>query len=452
MPRILVVAGVASGVGKTTLALGLLAAYRRRGLVVQGFKVGPDFIDPGFHELVTGRPSYTLDGWLCSREEVRATVARAASGADLLVVEGMMGCFDGVDGTREDGATAQIAKWLDAPVVLVLDVGAQSRSAAAVVLGFERFDPALRVAGVVANGVASESHARWVMEAIGAACRAVPLGTLRRDPTVALPERHLGLVTAVEGPLGAEGQRRLADLVEGGVDLDRVLEVAAPWAVAPLPPPPARPARARIGVAHDAAFQFYYPANLHALRAAGAELVYWSPIADAALPDVDGLYLGGGYPELHAAALAGNRVVLDGVRKAVAAGTPVHAECGGLMYLADSLTDLDGVVHPMAGVLPARVTMQPRRLSLGYAEVEVTADAPLGPRGTRARGHEFHWSTLDPVPARVPRVYSLTSPDGRARAEGYLIDRALMSYVHLHFGSNPTVAPNLVDACVAARR
>jgi cobyrinic acid a,c-diamide synthase len=460
--RLLVIAGTASGVGKTTVTLGLLEAFRRRGLIVQAFKVGPDFIDPGLHAVCTGRPSYTLDGWMCGRQAVIETVATRAAGADVAVVEGMMGCFDGVDGKSEDGATAQIAKWLGAPVALVVDATAMSRSAGALVLGFERFDPDLNLAAVIFNQVGGELHARWLREAVEGACRAVPVGFLRRQETLALPERHLGLVTAAEGVLDPGRCDALASAVERSVDVDRLLALAAPRCVASdtlaahgvsLGPAGAPPTRcARIGVARDRAFQFYYPDTLDRLRAAGAELVFWSPLDDSAVPMVDGLYFGGGYPEIYARELAAN----DGVRTAIARlagdGFPIYAECGGLMYLAESLEDLDGVRHPMVGVLPAAVTMRPRRLSLGYAEVELTAETLLGFPGGAARGHEFHYSTLAPVPDSVPRVYRLRRRgEVGSRAEGYYVGRTLMSYVHLHFASSPAMAERFVQACLGTR-
>jgi len=469
--RVLVVAGAASDVGKTTVTLGLLEAWRRRGLVVQAFKVGPDFIDPGFHHLVTGRPSYNLDAWMCDREWVLATVAGQTGGADLAVIEGMMGLFDGLDATSETGSTAQVAKWLGAPVVLVIDAASQARSVAALVQGFERFDPDLRVAAVIANHVGGEAHAAIVRDAIRASCRAELVGALPRDDALALPERHLGLVTAAEGALTEEKRRRLADTIEASVDLDRLLALSSPlpsagsagaiesWGEArrgPSGPPPMRmggvaPLRVKIGVAHDAAFQFYYPDNLALLRAAGAELVFWSPLTDPTVPDVDGLYFGGGYPELHARGLSENLSVLKRVAEFAAAGRPVYAECGGLMYLARTLEDMDGVPHRMVGVLAADVHLVPRRLSLGYTEVRFTEATPLGAAGTVARGHEFHFSTLDPVPDTVPRVYRLKRRDGERR-EGYLVARALLSYVHLHFGSNPALARGFVETCAHQAR
>lgn len=468
MARVLVIAGTASGVGKTSVTVGLLAACRRRGLRTQAFKVGPDFIDPGFHALATGRPSYTLDGWMCGREAVLACVARHAADADLVVVEGMMGCFDGLDGATEAGSTAEVAKWLGAPVVLVVDAGALARSAGAVVLGFARYDPALRLAGVVWNRVGGRAHARALAEALGPAVRVEVLGALGHDPALALPERHLGLVTAAEGPLTAEGLARLADAVERGVAVDRLLALAAEldprhagdaeaeeagsarsrsgWGSEATGPAPAR--RVRIGVARDLAFQFYYAENLERLGAAGAELVSWSPLADVELPAVDGLYLGGGYPELHAARLAANAPLRAAVRRFAAAGRPVYAECGGLMYLGETLTDAAGVAHPMAGVLPLSVSLCPPRPQLGYTEVVFTADTPLGAAGTVARGHEFHHSTLGPVPASLPRAWQARQG---APVEGFLVGATLASYAHLHFASNPALAPAFVAACAGAR-
>jgi cobyrinic acid a,c-diamide synthase len=457
----LVVAGVASGVGKTTFTLGLLETLRRRGLSVQPFKVGPDFIDPGFHALVAGRPSHNLDGWMCSREYVRATVARHAAGADLALIEGVMGCFDGRGATSDEGSTAEVAKWLGAPAVLVVDAKAMARSAGAIVLGFERFDPDLDLAGVVFNRVASETHWKWLREAVSARCRAVPLGYLPRWDSLTLPERHLGLVTAAEQGLPPALLDERSQAIEATVDVDRLLALARSQ-VAPAPvgfagmaertePDASEPPR--IGVARDLAFQFYYPANLDLLRAAGAELVFWSPLDDRELPSVDALYLGGGYPEVYAARLAANAPMREAVRAFAAAGHPVYAECGGLLYLAEALEDERGVLQPMVGVLPTVGRLGAKRLTLGYAEVELTASTLLGPAGTVARGHEFHASRIDPVPERVPRAYTVRmSRGGPPRAEGYLLGETLMSYVHLHFGSNPRVADHLVRHVRARRR
>ena len=448
---IVVIAGVSSGVGKTTVTLGLLEALRGRGLAVQAFKVGPDFIDAAYHALATGRPSYNLDGWMCGPEQVLATVREHAVGADLVLIEGVMGCFDGCNGLSEDGSTAQIAKWLAAPVILVLDAGALARSAAAVVLGFERFDPHLMVAGVVFNRAGGPPHRQWLTDAVASACKARSLGALPYDQGVALPERHLGLVTAVEGGYSSALRQRLARLAEAHVDLDALVGLA--WskvARSTTPFAPSNAPSATIAVARDPAFQFYYPDNLEALERAGARLVFWSPIADGKLPEVDGLYIGGGYPELYGRELAGNAPMQAAVRAFARSGRPVYAECGGLMYLAESLTDLDGRRWPMVGVLPAPVVMERGRLVIGYREVMLTGAGPLGPAGTTARGHEFHCSRLGDVPTSVTRLYAVTDgPGGVHRPEGFLVSGTLMSYVHLHFGSYPALAANLV---AAARR
>lgn len=446
---LLVIAGVSSGVGKTTVTLGLIEALRGRGLAVQAFKVGPDFIDAAYHALATGRPSYNLDGWMCGREQVVTTVRDRAADADLAVVEGVMGCFDGRDGSSEDGSTAQIAKWLGAPVILIVDAGALVRSAAAVVLGFERFDPELTVAGVIFNRAGAATHRRWLGQAVAAATTARPLGALPSDPGVALPERHLGLVTAAEGGYSATLRQRLAHLIEEHLDVDELIGMARSRIRRPATrPAPSRTPSAIIAVARDRAFQFYYPDNLEALERAGARLVFWSPLADRALPPADGLYIGGGYPELHGRELAENSSMREAVREFAGSGRPVLAECGGLMYLAESLTDIDGRCWPMAHVLPAPVVMERDRLVIGYRQVALGAAGPLGPSGTSARGHEFHCSRLGELSASVARLYAVTDGSGGPpRSEGFVVGGASMSYIHLHFGSNPALADNLVAAC-----
>ena len=455
-PRVpvMVVAGVSSGVGKTTITLGILEALGRRGLTVQAFKVGPDFIDPGFHALATGRPSRNLDGWMCGREHVVDAVARHAADADLAVVEGVMGCFDGCEGASEVGSTAEVAKWLGAPVVLVVDAGAMARSAGALVLGFERFDPDLDLAGVIWNRVGGPLHRRWLTEALTGLCRARALGAVPARPGLALPERHLGLVTAAEGGYTRALREGLAALVEEHVDLDAVVSLAS----SRIPrsgraPDPSPVHQVRIGIARDRAFQFYYADNLEALTAAGAELCVFSPVEDEDLPEVDGLYIGGGYPELHAKALSANVAMRRAVAEFAASGRPVYAECGGLMYLAESLDDVDGAAWPMVGVLPSRVRMRRGHPVLGYREVRTMAAGPLGPAGSTARGHEFHCSTLESPPASVERIYEVRSHGGdEPRPEGFVVGGALMSYVHLHWGSNPALAAGFVDACWRARR
>ncbi|MBI4839992.1 MAG: cobyrinate a,c-diamide synthase, partial [candidate division NC10 bacterium] len=363
----LLVGGVASGVGKTTVTLGLMAALRRRGLRVQGFKVGPDFIDAGLHAAVTDRPSHNLDGWLLPRAEIEEIFARHTADADVALVEGVMGLFDGLEGGSDRGSSAEIARWLHLPVLLVVDASAAIRSAAATLLGFETFDSSLRMAGVVFNRAGGPRHAGWLREASALTCRTPILGALPWETDVRIPERHLGLVTAETGLLTPERVGKLADLVEAHVDVDQLLEASRLAAVpSPSPPHPASPGRrCRIGVARDAAFCFYYAENLTRLEAAGASLVPFSPLQDPRLPEgLDGLYLGGGYPEVHAAELAANVSVRDDIRAHATAGCPVYAECGGFMYLAEAIQDPEGRWHPMVGWIPVRAIFPAASLTL----------------------------------------------------------------------------------------
>lgn len=439
MPRI-VVAGTHSGVGKTTVATGIMAALRRRHLRVQGFKVGPDFIDPTFHHAATGRISHNLDGWMLSRDVNLEIFQRAADDADVAVIEGVMGLFDGKNGGSLAGTTAEMATWLDAAVLLVIDASAMAGSGAAIVHGFDTFTPELRLSAIVSNRIASPKHYEYLTAAFAARCRPEAIGYLPREAALALPERHLGLHLAHEA-LTEDRLRVLAECVEAHLDLDRLLQLSTrPKGTSPAQPY-VSPNRARIGVARDAAFCFYYQDNLDLLRQFGAELVEFSPTVDSALPpDLDGLYLGGGYPELSAEALSANTPMRDAIAHFVAADRPVYAECGGFMYLTEAIVDADGRTWPMAGIFPTRARMQKRCTKLGYIEVESNSGAGWLTPGIRARGHEFRYSTIDPMPESIERIYQ--SP-----AEGYRVRSTLGSYVHLHFLSCPHFAEAFVDRC-----
>lgn len=452
--RGLVIAGTQSGVGKTTITLGLIAALRRRGLTVQPFKVGPDFIDPGHHTRAAGRVSRNLDGWMLTREANLALFRRHAGQTQVAVVEGVMGLFDGYDGASEAGSTAQMAKWLGLPVLLVVDARSMARSVAALVHGFASYDPDLTLAGVVCNRIAGPTHLHYLEQALGQLGGVPGFGGLPRDRDLAIPERHLGLTTADEFPLEDRQLQRLADLMETHLDLDRLLEalplMSCPQETAPeVGSPPVR-----LGVARDPAFCFYYPENLELLARFGAELAPFSPLADRQLPEnLHGIYLGGGYPELFAAQLAANRELQRALQAAARAGLPIYAECGGLMYLSQELQDLAGNRHPMAGVLPLKMRMLSRLRALGYREITLTGPGLLGPAGTRARGHEFHYSEIVAVPPDLPRLYRITARGGTEEPqEGYGVKNVLASYVHLHFGSNPEVARNLVESCLAYKQ
>lgn len=445
-----VIAGTHSGSGKTTVALAVLAALARRGKTVQAFKVGPDFIDPGHHARATGRPGRNLDTWMLGPAALARTYRAATAGADLAVIEGVMGLFDGRGGLDESGSTADLARLWDVPVVLVVDAKGLARSAAAVVLGFVAFDPSVRVAGVVANRVGSHRHyAEYLAPALRARLPEVaPLGYLGRDDRLAIPTRHLGLLTPEEFSPGRPFLDALADAAEATLDLGRLIALARPPALAASEPepvpvlPPAR--RVRVALARDPAFCFYYEDNLDLLRAAGAEVVPFSPLDDPGLPAGAGLvYLGGGYPEVFAARLAANGSMRESIRRYHAAGGPILAECGGMMACAEVLRDADGDAHRLWGLIPARVTMRDRFAALGYVTVRTNRPTRLGPVGTEVRGHEFHYSTLEPL-GPLTHATALQRPDRPDTPDGIQVGGLLAGYAHLHFGSNPGVARSLL--------
>ncbi|MFT3855285.1 MAG: cobyrinate a,c-diamide synthase [Ilumatobacteraceae bacterium] len=441
-PR-LVIAGTHSGVGKTTVATGLLAALRRAGHRVAGAKVGPDFIDPGYHALATGGRPRNLDAWICGAEAIGPLAARAAADADLLVIEGVMGLFDGAaDGVP--ASTADVARLLDAPVLLVVDASAMAGSVAAVVHGFATLDPAVRVAGVILNRVASDGHATMLREALAPV--GVPVvGELHRDDRLVWRDRHLGLVPVAEEPGEvAANLERLGDAVAAGCDLDAMVRIArttAPIGADEVPlPEPGRPVR--IAVAAGRAFTFLYADTIDALVAGGAEVVPFDPLVDERLPEaIDGLIVGGGFPEVHAAGLADNAPLLADAREQIAGGLVTLAECGGLLWLARSL---DG--RAMAGVLPVDAAMTDR-LTLGYRQARTTVDSPLGPAGTVLRGHEFHYSNLD----EPGDALALTSRFSTGRA-GFATPTLLASYVHHHPGGDPSILAAFLERCRRPRR
>jgi cobyrinic acid a,c-diamide synthase len=448
-----VVAGTASGVGKTTVALAITAALRSRGLIVQPFKCGPDFIDGGHLTLAANRTARNLDTWMLDAEANREIFSRAGSGCDVAIVEGMMGLFDGVAGGSEEGSTAEIAKLLGVPVVLVLDAGNSARSIAAVVRGFETFDPKLAFAGVVLNRVAGEAHFRMLDSAIRQSSALPVLGWLPIESDAAIPERHLGLHTAAEGSSAS-----LSTLTRLGkrLDVERLLTTTAynQQCEAALTNISAEPRYdgIRVGVARDRAFSFYYEDNLDLLREAGAEIVEFSPMTDPALPNnIQALYFGGGYPELYAAALSGNASMLREIRNFAGANKPVYAECGGLMYLARKLTTTEGQSYLMAGILPVAIEMTKTLVRFGYADVEFTDDCLLGEKGTIVRGHSFHCSRIV-AHNRLGCVYRVHySLSGQTEQEGFVRGRTLGTYIHLHFRSNPSLVSSLLQQAGSRR-
>ncbi|MFJ9561975.1 cobyrinate a,c-diamide synthase [Streptomyces fuscichromogenes] len=500
VPR-LVVAAPSSGSGKTTVATGLMAAFTARGLAVSPHKVGPDYIDPGYHALATGRAGRNLDAYLCGPELVGPLFAHGAQGCDLAVVEGVMGLYDGAAGEGELASTAQVAKLLRAPVVLVVDASSQSRSVAALVHGFASWDPEVRVGGVILNKVGSDRHEELLREALDSA--GVPVfGVLRRVAQVDTPSRHLGLVPVAERRAAAVdavaamaaqvsdgcdlealmGLARGAGAVPGGVAWDPAaalvssppppLPVPSPGAGAPSTPPsgaaaPAPPLRpeaprpqtpdglegapdaregvrggsgpVRVAVAGGAAFTFSYAEQVELLAAAGAEVVVFDPLRDEQLPQgTSGLVIGGGFPEVYAAELAANEPLRKAVGELAVGGSPVAAECAGLLYLC---RELDGL--PMCGVLDATARMS-ERLTLGYRDAVAVSDSVLAVAGTRLRGHEFHRTVVEPGAGAAP-AWGVRTP--RPRVEGFVQRGVHASYLHTHWASEPGVARRFVERC-----
>jgi cobyrinic acid a,c-diamide synthase len=408
-----------------------MRALVARGLSVAPFKIGPDYIDPSHHRAAAGRPSRALDTWLLSGDAVLSVFARGTLGSDIAIIEGVMGLFDGRAGPPPNGSTAEVATLLRSPIILVLDARAMAQTAGAIVLGLTSAAPGVRIAGVILNRVAGEGHAAMCRTAIENVAGVPVLGWLPRDPTIGVPERHLGLMQAEERTVDFD---QLVGLVNAHIDLDALLDIArsAPALRVSVATATAAKQRAVIGIARDAAFSFYYEDSLDLLRAHGAQIKFFSPLADAAPPEDAGLlYFGGGYPELHAAALAGNTPMIEAVR---AFRGKIYAECGGLMYLCEG----------MVGIIPAVAEMSPK-LTLGYRELEVLGDSPLAVRGQRLRGHEFHYSTIT---SRQPLPPAYRLPDGRT--EGVLTENVLASYVHVHLGSDPGLAERLVNAAQRA--
>jgi len=449
----LVVAGERSGVGKTTVTLALLASLIRRGLLTQSFKVGPDYIDPMFHQRVTSKACHNLDPVLTSEAYVQQCFARHVQGSDYALIEGVMGLFDGATGRKDWASTAHIARLLALPILLVLDCSRLSRSVAAIAHGYQSFDPQVKIAGLVLNRVGSDRHLELLTEALEPLGLPV-LGVLRRQDGITIPDRHLGLVPTDELPNLEPLLEQLAHLGDTCFDWARLLPLltvallaSVEPAIAPSHPP------IQVALAWDKAFSFYYPDNLDLLRQMGAELLPWSPLNDPALPrGTQGLYFGGGFPEQFAPALAENLSARDVVRKAIQAGMPTYAECGGLMYLSQQLADFTGKTFPMVGVLPTSTVMAPR-LTLGYRQAIALRDSPLLPAGTSVWGHEFHRSRLTAAP--VAPLWRTHRFDGNPRigtSEGWQLHQLHASYVHLHWGDRPEIPQRFLQHCASRQR
>lgn len=441
LPRLLVGAA-ASGSGKTSLVVGLLEALRRRGLDVRPFKAGPDFLDPALHAAVLGHPSRNLDLRLMGAAGTLACLGRAGGGGGLALVEGVMGYYDG-----DPRSSADLARFIGAPSVLVLDARASAESSAATALGFARYRRRSGIAGFVADRVSSDRHYGLVRKAVEARTGLPMFGYLPEDEVLALPARRLGLVSPEENAGFAAAVRALGDAVSERVDLDALLAVAASAPEFPEPPcplPASAPAPVRIAVARDEAFSFYYEDNFDILRELGAELAFFSPLRDSALPEgASALYLGGGYPELHLDEIGCNGAMHASIRAARDAGMPIYAECGGYLYLLEAVEDSDGALHPGLGLAPGVARSGGRLAALGYREGRTLAASPLGRSGSRLRGHVFHYYRVEGGD-RAPSI-ELARPGGEERrAEGFLDGRLFASFLHLHFAANPSAARSFV--------
>ncbi len=487
--RGIVIAGTHSGCGKTTITLGILAALKKKGYNVQPFKTGPDFIDTGLHKLITGRTSRNLDLWMCGRDYVVDCFSKHSSDADISVVEGVMGLYDG------NISTADLAAALGLPVILVVDAYGMAESAGAVVKGFfelrvkslefremdsklQTLNSKLSFAGVIFNRIASDKHYQRVRDSVAD----VPvLGYLPRDLDFEIPHRHLGLTVAEEAPISSEAIDRLADAVLRHIDMERIIQ-STELRTSSTDNPPIPPldkggqGGVKIAVAYDKAFCFYYEDNFDLLRETGAEIVCFSPLSDSKIPDdADALYIGGGYPELHAERLSDNKPMLESIKKWSDEGKTIYAECGGFMYLTEGIYDFENVFHPMAGVFPFKTKIPPHpplakggkggfRAMLGYREVILNEDSVLGKKGTSIRGHEFHYSEIikDSDELRVMsyelrnkkellQIYSVNDGSGNyIFDEGYRVKNTLGSYIHIHFGSNHSAAENFINFCKGA--
>ena len=449
IPR-LIIAGVASGVGKTTVTAGIIAALRERGLRVQPFKCGPDYIDPSYLSFAAGIPCRNLDSWMLPEESLKEVFLRAALRADLAVVEGVMGLYDG-RGSGLSGSTAEIAGLLQAPVILIIDVARMSGSAAAIALGYQRLDPKVRLAGVIFNNVGSPSHFKWAREAVEDTVGVRVFGYLPKEGELSLPERHLGLIPAAEKEGLGERINKVREKVSSTVDIEGLLDLAR--SAEPLPKtgpklfPEGKGKRAKLAVALDKAFSFYYQDNLDLLNAWGAELCFVSPLHDRGLPtDIQGFYLGGGFPEIYAGELEANQAFKRELKEAAEAGMPIYAECGGLMYLSEGIIDFEGHEYRMAGLVPGWARMKKGRVRMGYALAKVLQDNILLSGGEEVRGHMFHWSKLE-GPTEKRAAYLILEP--RQGFEGFVLGprlNILASYLHLHFASKPSLASNFIKS------
>ncbi len=450
-PR-LILAGTNSGVGKTTLTLGIMLVLRKKGLNVQPFKVGPDYIDPTYHTQVTGKASHNLDSWLLSPDVLLELFKRQAKTADISIIEGVMGLYDGLKDS-EEGSTAHLAKLLNCPVILILDAHSLSRSAAAIALGYREFDKKVNIAGIILNNIGSDNHYAYVKSSIEKKPKIPVLGYLPKNSGLKLPERHLGLVPTEKKKSPRDFYRRLVNLVEEHIDIDGILKISRQAKTLPdkkgqIFLPGFIKDRVNIAIARDKAFSFYYQDNLDILKHLGAGIIEFSPLRDKKLPeDIDGLYIGGGFPELFASRLSKNVKLKKEIYQRAEDGLPIYAECGGLMYLVERLIDFEKKIFPMVGVFKGSVSMAGRLQALGYVNAETVKNNILSKRGAKIRAHIFHWSYLDEIPKDTPFAYRIKKSKDKFFYDGLVKKNVLAGYMHLHFASNINFAKNFIKSC-----
>ncbi|MGJ4788295.1 cobyrinate a,c-diamide synthase [Leptospira koniambonensis] len=447
-PRILI-SGTGSGTGKTTFTIALTKTLQAKGLKVSVFKCGPDYLDPGYHSFVTGETCQNLDGWLMGKESVISSFISASQGSDISIIEGVMGLFDGHSPNGEAGSTAEIAKWLQVPTIILIDASGMAATFSAIASGIKNHDPQVSIQGFVANFIGSKSHLSIIETA------SIPLTILGGFPKsyeYSFPERHLGLRSAGPDILTEEKLSFWKNLAEEWLDVDKILEIAnsAPPILSEISSEIQNKSNdCKIGVAYDEAFHFYYEENFKKLRDYGAELVFFSPIKDTKLPEVDGLYFGGGYPELFADSLSNNKNLIEEIKSFASSKRPIYAECGGLMYLSSEIQNIEGESFSMVGLIPGKAIMGPKLKSLGYVEVHTEKRTILGEAGIRFRGHQFRYSDLV-VENEDDSLFSYhirKRKSEQTTREGYTVSNVLASYVHAHWASNPEIPKNFIASC-----
>ena len=447
------IAGTNSGVGKTTVTLGIMSALVQKGIKVQGFKAGPDYIDPSHHTFVTGNASRNLDTWMMGENACRELFERSALNSEISVIEGVMGLYDGSNDSSGHGSSAHLAKVLNVPVILVVDAKGVAQSAGAVVMGFREFDKEVNLAGIILNNVASQNHYDIIKEAIEESCSVTVLGYLKKESDITIPERHLGLIPSEEQKINSDLYDKLGQMVLETIDIDKLKEIAGSAGNFPeynrsIFTERDSSLEVTVAVARDNAFCFYYQDDIDLFEALGAKIVEFSPLADKSIPDgIDGIFMGGGFPELFADRLSKNESMMSSILAAHKQGTVIYGECGGMMYLMEKLIDCEERLFKMSSVLNGTSSMENRRQGLGYVIVDTICDNVICNNGDTFRAHEFHWSKLQDVPDSTTFAYNTRKSNGkRTGVDGICKSNVMASYTHIHFSSNPELAINLLSS------